>query len=532
MKTPFRRALTTMALLLATALPATAGVIDDFRNSWAGKAIALQNRLDTFTQLGEMSMIGTHNSFNSDAYRSCDLNKGCRYQDPQQKYSIYNQLRMGGRFLEIDAHWTTKMESLFDYPKRLLMCHNGGSGVCSINDKYLTEGLDEIRDWLNSGDSEGQILLLYIEDHSKGHHQELYEQVTDRIGPWVYASGSCRDIPATLTKSQILSSGKKVLVYGSKTCSSNSNWANLAFMTLGNITREWEDRTLVGTINTLWEDGAADHLNASEIRAALLSGTNIVALDDMSPSDGRLPAAVWSWSENEPNNNNGVQDCAAQTSSGRWDDRLCSNNLPFACQNSSDSSWKVTLTAGSFSAGQARCQAEYGGNYNFRVPSNSVDNNKLSVARAAAGFSDVWLNHDDQQTEGEWRINGQNVHNPGNLARTLSYAPGGLTLYKNQSIRTRTRLLSMQDDGNLALYRIDYGIPIGPALWHANTDGTGAQRVEFQTDGNLVIYPASGGAKWDSNTNGKGKTLVLQADGNLVIYDGSNTAKWDTNSND
>ncbi len=503
--------------------------IGDFQQSWSGKALSLQRSLEVYSPLADNSMMGTHNSFNSTVYEACDLKVGCRYQDPQQKHSIYDQLRMGARFIEMDAHWTTKMESLISYPKRLLLCHNGGKGVCSVNDKYLTEGLDELKKWLNSSDSDNQVVVLYIEDHMDGRHQDAYNQVNQRIGNWVYSSNGCAAIPASLTKAQVMAAGKKVLIFSGKSCSSNGSWANMVYTGLGDIGRVWEDRTVVGSLNSYVSGGSVDHLNASEVSTALREGANIVALDNMVTSDGRLAAGVWSWAEGEPNNNGGNQDCAVQFGSGRWDDRACSNSLPYACQNST-AGWVVTRAAGAFAGGQAACQAEYGNGANFRVPANALDNQKLKLARAAAGHEAVWLNHDDQADEGDWRVNGLSGANPAGLSSEVQAAAGGLTLRANQSINTRRRQLVMQGDGNLVLYRLDRGVLVGDALWASSTQGSGNYAV-FQQDGNLVVYSSANKAKWDSNTHGSGTRLVLQSDGNLVIYDGAGRAKWDSGTN-
>ncbi|WP_437680954.1 hypothetical protein [Sorangium sp. So ce131] len=79
-----------------------------------------------------------------------------------------------------------------------------------------------------------------------------------------------------------------------------------------------------------------------------------------------------------------------------------------------------------------------------------------------------------------------------------------------------TYRLSMQDDGNLVLYRQG---PNPQPLWATGTDGVAIRHVIMQTDGNLVLYDYAGKSRWASNTSGKpGAFLVLQCDGNLVIY--------------
>ncbi len=107
---------------------------------------------------------------------------------------------------------------------------------------------------------------------------------------------------------------------------------------------------------------------------------------------------------------------------------------------------------------------------------------------------------------------------------------------------TRAFALTMQGDGNLVLYNINYNSFTGPgdinqatyntAVWDAKTTGLGATVCIMQNDGNLVLYAPGGTAIWDSSTGGNpGATLVCQDDGNLVIYVNNLTkAIWWTNT--
>ncbi|MCO7223349.1 phosphatidylinositol-specific phospholipase C domain-containing protein [Pleionea sp. CnH1-48] len=395
-----------LAALVALGLSGlvSADSIDNFNNSWVGKTLKAQRNLDVYSPMADNNIPGTHNTYNSEVYRACNFSVGCRYLDPQQKYSIKDQLRMGARFIEIDVHWTRKMESIFSYPKRLLMCH----GFCSLNDKYLTEGLNEIRDWLNSSESDNQVLILYIEDHMDGRHNDAYNQINARFGNKIYKSNGCRAIPSDLTKADVLAAGKKVVLWGDGGCSGNSNWKNTAFTSLGDIGRIWEDRTTTGTIANVVTGGKTGHISSGDVTRFFREGANIVNLDDMVMNDGRLEAGIWSWDRNEPNNWGGVQDCALQWGNGRWDDQSCDTYYVFACKNHQDNSWKVTANSGPWSSGQAQCQS-LGSQYHFSVPTNSLDNQKLKQAKDNAGHSHVWLNHDDRAQEGQWKVEGQNT---------------------------------------------------------------------------------------------------------------------------
>jgi len=104
---------------------------------------------------------------------------------------------------------------------------------------------------------------------------------------------------------------------------------------------------------------------------------------------------------------------------------------------------------------------------------------------------------------------------------------GVYTLHKNARITSPDYRFEavMQTDGNFVLY---FGSTV---LWASGTNGTGADHVSFQSDGNLVVYDASNNAKWVSGSNGTGATtLKMQSDGNLVIYNASGGAVWSTNT--
>ncbi|MFT3770794.1 MAG: hypothetical protein QM820_35675 [Minicystis sp.] len=52
--------------------------------------------------------------------------------------------------------------------------------------------------------------------------------------------------------------------------------------------------------------------------------------------------------------------------------------------------------------------------------------------------------------------------------------------------------------------------------------------LDWQSDGNLVLYSSSGSTLWQSNTSGSGYKLALQTDGNVCIYNSSGSWIWGT----
>ncbi|WP_419812010.1 phosphatidylinositol-specific phospholipase C domain-containing protein [Bacterioplanoides sp.] len=387
----------TTALAMSSA-PPPSDPIADFQNSWAGKALAMQRQLDLNEPLSQSSILGSHNSYNSREYRTA-----LRYLDPQQIHSMYDQLRLGARFLELDAHWTYKIDG-FDWGNDILLCHSGiGQNFgdvhvgCSLADRRLSDGLDEVQRWLNENPTE--VIILYIEDHVDGEHSRLWNTLNSKLGNKFYTSGGCQNIPANLSKADVLMAGKQVVLWKDGDCSSDAAMANVAFGGLGNISRIWEDRTGVGAIGAFFNGTAVSRLEAADIEREFKAGRNLVNLDDITHDDGRLEAAVWSWDRNEPNNAGGDQDCAVQWGNGRWDDDYCGNQYHFACENQDDGSWSLSTTTGAWTEGTAACAA-LAGNYTFSVPASSADNEALRSAKG--GNTHVWLNYNDRQQEGLW----------------------------------------------------------------------------------------------------------------------------------
>lgn len=494
-----------LVIVGASPRSATADGIDDFRGSWTGRALAAQRLLDLGTPLRDVNFVGAHNAFNSDAYSSA-----LRYFDTNQRHTIFNLLRLGVRVVEFDVHWTPKTEG-FTFQDRLLLCHGTASHIgCSLSDRYFTEGLEEIAAWLGTADSIGQVLLLHIEDHMDGRHGEAFNEVNSRIGSRVYSSGGCRDVPGDLTKAGILAAGKNVIIWNEGGCSGDGNWNSMVFTGLGDLSRVWEDTTALG-------GGSVPPIGGTEVASYFAGGGNIVDLDQVDENDGRWGAAVWSWDLGEPNDVGG-EDCAVQIANGRWNDADCNQQYQFACENMATGGWAVTGITGPWGGGGLACRA-LGPDYRFSVPTNSLDNQLLNEARIRSGHDTAWLNHDDRAREGEWVSKD---------SEDLIYGSGAFRLGAGEAVRGKSRMLRMETNCNLVLYSLA-GAVVGGGLWSSGTANEGTNcRLEFQNDGNLVIYEGGGRALWHASTSGS--ELRLQADGNLVVYDSGGGALWSTHT--
>jgi hypothetical protein len=107
---------------------------------------------------------------------------------------------------------------------------------------------------------------------------------------------------------------------------------------------------------------------------------------------------------------------------------------------------------------------------------------------------------------------------------------GGLWMGESMmSADGRFRLI-LQEDSNLCLRKIEND----QALWCAMTNGTDAQVLWMQTNGNLVLRNSANAVVWQSKSYvGPGGSfyLAVQNDGNLVIYNAANNkAIWETDT--
>ena len=403
----------TKSLSLALSLAVSAGAsamsktpppdpIADFQNSWAGQALAHQRSLDVDAPMSKNNILGTHNTYNSEVYRT-----PVRYIDPQQKHSIYDQLRIGARFIELDVHWTAQTHgAAWTWGPDLLLCHSGiGASMgdlhvgCSLTDRFATDGFKEVANFLNENPQE--VIIMMIEDHTDGRHAELMADLNETLGGKIYASQGCKQIPDSLTRADVLAAGNQVVLMKSGGCANDAALSNLAFSGLGNINRVWEDRTMIGTVADFFDDGKVGRITAEDVVERFKNGGNIVNFDNMTYNDGRMEAGIWSWDVNQPDDYQGAQDCAVQWGNGRWDDDNCSVARHFACQNNTDGSWDISSWAGQWTEGSQAC-AELG-DYSFAAPTNSQANEAVKAAKA--GVSHVWLNASDRNQEGNWVAN-------------------------------------------------------------------------------------------------------------------------------
>jgi hypothetical protein len=352
-------------------------------------------------------------------------------QDPNQVYSIADQLQMGIRGLEIDLHWVPSIYGTAATGGYWVdACHgqstelpNTGQSIhvgCTI-DRPLQGALGEVRRWLDAHPS--QFLLLYLEnqlDNNLQGHNLAASIVKQQLGKLVYRPaghvkpGECAQMPYGTSPAAIARTGARVLVVGN--CGPGDAWNHLVF-TRGDKWNEGGNTTTYGakdcaadskahdahTAFRRWYEespfleaimGATQTFTASATRLMMRCGVNLTGWDQLMPSDGRLKAFVWSWAAGQPGSRDG---CAYQSANGRFRVSSCAVKRHAACVR--HNKWRVTDKVGSARAGERLCRSEFRGSH-FGVPPNGLRNLQLQHARPSK-HGTVWLNY--AKVRGHWR---------------------------------------------------------------------------------------------------------------------------------
>ena len=133
-----------------------------YERSWIHRALGLQRQLDDAVPFLRELVPHTHNSFNSSAYPAT-----LTQLDPNQLYSMRDQLRMDMRGIEMDVHpWSGSGGAV---PRQrqgpmALKVHLG----CSV-DRPFTDGLAELSGWLAEPANPDEVVILYLENTLDGN---------------------------------------------------------------------------------------------------------------------------------------------------------------------------------------------------------------------------------------------------------------------------------------------------------------------------------------------------------------------------
>jgi len=418
--------------------PVSEARIAAYQSTWVHRALSLQRALAAGAPLLEELIPHTHNSFNTSRYDVPDPSNPSHFptltnQDPNQVYSITDQLQMDVRAIEIDVHW---VPSPWGPGYQVVACHGSsepvGAGqnvhVGCTDDQPFSSTLRELRAWLDA--HPGEFVLVYLEnqlDGSTAGHERAGQLLAANLGSLVYkppADQPCAEMPVHTSAADILASGAQVLLvgncgaadgaatawgqwmhsrgptwdesgdptgYGASQCAADlaeRNGAEPRFR------RYFEEVTWLGTMGDTAPPAtsAAGHvtpITADATAQMVRCGVNIIGLDQLTPEDPRLPALVWSWAPGEP----AAAGCAYQDGDSRFHLAACDSSAGprhFACVDPAGA-WLETVATGTWDAGAASCAAEFAGS-TFGVPVNGWRNQELFAAKAAAG-DEVWLNY-------------------------------------------------------------------------------------------------------------------------------------------
>jgi hypothetical protein len=370
------------------------GAVRAFEGSPAHRALAFQADLAGDLGMRDAPWVGTHNSFNSIAEMGTTLSD----TDSNQQLTLVDQLRLGVRSLELDVHW---------FLGRPVVCHaQGDHSGCSL-ERTLQPTLEPVAAWLRA--HPGEVLLLYAEDHLDGAegHDAGAAQLRAALGDLLYAppSGTCTELPATLTRDQVLAAGAQVVVVSD--CGEGAAWQAAAFKWDEHVESrpvgyqdfpacgpDFDRATYDATLVRYFEDstgltngaaylGAASRdegITPQTAAAMWRCGVDLLGMDQLLPGDGRLEALVWTWADAQP----GDGDCTlARAADGRWTTGSCLVLRPAACRTA-EGDWTVSRPT-TRPAAPSACAAAGG---RFAVPRTAYEQAQL---HAVAGERDVLL---------------------------------------------------------------------------------------------------------------------------------------------
>jgi hypothetical protein len=419
--------------------PINESQITAFRRSWVYRALTLQEALSYRAPLYEEQIPGTHNSFNASSYavplngQPADYTPSLTNQDPNQVYSITDQLQLGIRGLEIDLHWVPSIYGNASTGGYWVdVCHGQSTAIpdtgatvhvgCTV-DRSLQNTLAEVRAWLVKHPH--QFLVIYLEnqlDKKPQAHQVAASLIRKAFGHLIYKPratlkpGHCASMPYSKSEAAMARGGHRVLLVGN--CGPGNAWNHLVF-TRGPKWNEGGNPTTYGatscradrvahekhTAFRRWYEesplleavmGATQVMTPKTTARMVKCGVNLTGFDQLLPDDGRLKAFVWSWAKGQPST---AGRCVYQASSSRFHVSRCDVVHHVACVDS-HLDWHVTKAVVRPSNAQSVCSREFPGT-RFGVPPNGYRNWQLLAARPRH-LERVWVDYG--KVNGRWRV--------------------------------------------------------------------------------------------------------------------------------
>jgi hypothetical protein len=377
-----------------------------FEQSWVGRALGLQRQLDEHEPLRNTLWPHTHNSYNSTAYAPTVSGL-----DPNQRWSILDQLRMGIRAIELDLHPSP------DGSGAVVLCHGRQETVgpttvhlgCST-DRPLSAGLDELRAFLDANPDD--VVLLYLENQLEDDpalHDAVAADLERILGPLVLrppADQPCAEMPLERSRADVVGGGHQVLIVGNCGPGGWGSWVHergprWQERSLGdgyaafpdciaaerdplayddNWIRVYEDATWLSAM----VDGRYNPQTPEDVVNKVRCGVDMVGFDRIDPGDGRLEALIWSWAVDEPVADAAKQ-CVAWGTDARFRAAACDEERAYACRRA-DGAWVVPDRRGPASGAEAACATV---DAEPATPPTGWENEELRAA--AAGKGEQWL---------------------------------------------------------------------------------------------------------------------------------------------
>ncbi|HEU0196205.1 MAG TPA: Ig-like domain-containing protein [Nevskiaceae bacterium] len=410
--------------------------VDAYLKSAAHRALAAQWQMEQNVPLRHTLVPATHNSYNFTTANTPPTISGL---DPDQFYSMVQQLDMDMRGLELDVHWFPSIHTLGYAP---ILCHGETSHVGCTTERTLASGLGALRGWLEAHPD--QVILLDVEQHldDPGDNTSqsfpataaVFEQILGATSARdlifrpdeVYPTGSaCKDhpIPLAVTLEQIRAAGKQVLIYSSG-CGHNAGWDNIIFDESNRLqdeadafgqdhypscdftrmqyathwTRFYDSSTL---IDGLGGAGTFTPVTPTQITQMVDCGVNMPSINFLTPSGAQQASFVWSWAVGQPLDAP-HQRCAVRNANGHLQAEACQQTLPWTCLD--PDGWHVTVARGAFPGGAGACAAAFAGSH-FAAPRNGHDNELLQAAQTQAGAPRAWVNVERPAGTDRWIAN-------------------------------------------------------------------------------------------------------------------------------
>lgn len=393
------------------------------------RALTQQYLLSMTLPLGEAQIPATHNSFN---YTNANIPPTLSGMDPDQLYSLVDQLNLDMRFLELDLHWYPSLGAPGGYAP--ILCHGFENHLGCTFERTAVSGLQQVRHWLDAHPE--AVIILYIENRLDDPVDDITKSlpagaavIESTLGntsgrdllfrpTQVQPGATCatQAIPLDVSLAQIQATGKQVLLYTSG-CGHDLGWDALGFNDSNveekgmpvavqfpdcyftrtqfesSYTRFFDSNTLV---DVLAGGGNTQPMTADQIREMMRCGANAPGPNFLDPHAGQLEGFVWSWSYGQPLSSS-AQQCAVHNGAGRFQAEACGQFLPYACQ--APDGWHIATGAGQFGGGALACIGRGG----FAVPRTGYQNELLKAAKAQAGVDRVWLAY-TAGNDGNWTM--------------------------------------------------------------------------------------------------------------------------------